>query len=57
MKKKVISVRDIIFDKDMIWDKKLIPYFNNNIKELDKPIIYIKISESKALEIKNIHFI
>lgn len=37
-------MKDIIFDKDIVWDRKLISNSDDNIKELDKTIIYIKIS-------------
>ena len=53
----MVSIRDVIFDKDNIWDGKPIPYFDNDIKELDKAIVHIKIPESKALEIKDIQLV
>lgn len=54
MKKKVVFVKDVVFDKYTIWDRKPIPYSNNNIKEFDEQIIYIEILKLKALEIENI---
>lgn len=43
-KKKVISVRNVIFDKDEIWDGILFQYMANKIKELDKVIQIIELS-------------
>lgn len=54
IKKKVVSIRNIIFDKNTVLDRKPIFYFDNNIKELDKAIIYIEISEFNAKEIEDI---
>lgn len=51
LEKKVVSVRDMIIKKDIVWDEKSILYFDDNIKELDETIVYIEIHESKAEEI------
>ena len=57
IKKKVISVKNVIFYEDTIWDKKPISYTSDDIKELDDAIIYIEIHESEALEIEDIQLI
>lgn len=58
LKKKVVSIRDIIFDEDTIWDKKLIAYSDDDIKESDKAIVLtIEIPESEAKEIEDIQLV
>ena len=57
IKKKVVSVRDVIFDEDTIWDGKPIPYTSDNIKELDNAIVRIEIPESEVLEMEDIQLI
>ena len=37
-KKKIVSVQDIIFDKDKVWDDKPIQYNTEKIKKLDNAI-------------------
>ena len=49
-KKKVISVRDIIFDEDEYWDGKRIQYSSNDIKELDDAIEVIEVPQSEEME-------
>lgn len=49
-KKKVILVRNIIFDKDKTWDGKQIQFFSQDIKKLDKAIKIIKISQEKIVK-------
>ena len=57
IKKKVVSVRDVIFDEDTIWDGKPIPYSDDDIKELDEAIVHIEIPESEALEMEDIQLV
>ena len=47
----------MIFDKDIVWDGKSIAYSNNDIKELDKAIVYIEIPESEAKKIEDIQLV
>ena len=47
----------MIFHKDTIWDKKLIPYTSDDIKELDDAIAHIEIRESEALEMEDIQLV
>ena len=49
-KKKVISVRDVIFDEDEVWDGKPIQYTAVDIKELDEAIQIIEEPQSDELE-------
>lgn len=56
-KKKIVFIRDIIFNKDIMSDKKLIPYFDDNIKELNKAITHIEIIKLEVLETKNIQLV
>lgn len=53
----MVSVKHVIFDKDTIQDRKLILYSNDDIKKLDKAIVYIGIFELKVLKIKNIQLV
>ena len=57
IKKKVIFIRDVIFDEDTVWDRKPIAYSNDDIKELDEAIVHIKIPESEAKEMKDIQLV
>ena len=57
IKKKVVSVWDVIFDKDTVWDGKPIAYSDDDIKELDKVIIHIEILESEAKEMEDIQLV
>ncbi len=57
IKKKVVSVRDIIFCKDIVWDRKPIAYSDNDIKGLDEAIIHIEIPESEAKKMEDIQLI
>ena len=57
IKKKVVSIRDVIFDEDTLWDEKPIAYFDDDIKELDKAIDHIEIPESGAKEIEDIQLV
>lgn len=54
IKEKVVLVREIIFDKDEVWDGKPIPYSDNDIRELDKAIKYIKVPELEVNKMENI---
>lgn len=45
IKTKMICERDVIFDKNTIQNEKTIFYFNDDIKKLDKIIVYIEISQ------------
>ena len=56
-KKKVVSVRDIIFDKNIVWNRKPILYFDDDIKELDKAIVYIEIPKSKTKKMDDIQLV
>lgn len=49
-KKIVISVQDIIFNEDKIWDCILLQNTTNKIKELDKAIQVIKLLQKNKLE-------
>ena len=53
-KKKVVSVRDVIFNEQEVWDGKLIQRTPDEIKEMDKTIEVIKIPESEVMEIEDI---
>lgn len=46
----------MIFDKDIVWDRKPIAYSDNNIKMLDKVIVHTQIPKSKAKKMKDILF-
>ena len=56
-KKNVVSVQDTIFDKDIVCNGKSIAYSDDDIKKLDKAIVYIKIPKSEAKKIKDIQFV
>ena len=47
----------MIFDKDIVWDRKPIVYFDDSIKELDKAIVHIEISESETKEMEDIQLV
>ena len=47
----------MIFDKDTVWNRKPIAYFDDDTKELDKAIVHIEIPELEAKEIEYIQFI
>lgn len=49
-KKKVISVRNVIFNEDEIWDSILFQCIANKIKELNKAIQIIELSQIDKLE-------
>ena len=53
-KQKTISVWNVIFDEQQIWNEKTIKYIIQNIKQLDETIFIIKISHIN--EIKNQQF-
>ena len=44
----------MIFNKNTEWDRKPIIYSDDNIKELDKAIVYIEIPKSKAKKMEDI---
>ncbi len=56
-KKKVVSVRNAIFNENTVWDGKPIAHSDDDIKELEEAIVYIEISESKAKEMEDIHLV
>lgn len=45
----MITIKDIIFDKDEYGNRKEIWYFSNNIKKLDNVIKVIKIFQLEAI--------
>ncbi len=47
----------MIFDKDIVWDRKPIAYYDDNIKKLNKAIVYIEIYESEAKKIVEFLFV
>ena len=49
-KKKVVSVRDIIFNKDKVWDGMPFQHTTNKIKKLNKAIQVIKLLQIDKLE-------
>ena len=53
-KKNVISVWDVIFDKNKVWDSKPIISIFDKIRELDKAIEIVEVPPSE--EIENIYF-
>ena len=57
IKKKVVSLQDVIFKEDIVWDGKPIAYSDDDIKELDKAIVYIEIPKSKAKEMEDIQLV
>lgn len=46
----MISIQNVIFNKDEVWDDMLFQYIINNIKELDKTIQVIELPETDKLE-------
>lgn len=56
-KNKVVSVRYVIFDKNIVWNEKLIVHSNDDIKELDETIIDIEISILETKEMEDIQLI
>ena len=53
-KKRVVSVRDVIFNKDKVWNDMPFEHMANKIKELDKTIQVIELPQPDKLE--NIQF-
>lgn len=49
-KKKVISVRDVMFDEDECWDGKRIRISVDDIKELDEAIEIVEVPQSEEME-------
>ena len=49
-KKKIVSVRDVIFNEDEIWDGVPLPHGTNKIKELDKAIQVVTLPQIDKLE-------
>lgn len=49
-KRKVISVRDVIFDEDQVWDGQKIQFSIEDIKELDDAIEIIEVPQSHEME-------
>lgn len=49
-KKKIILVRDIIFQKDECWDGKKIQISMDNIKELNEAIEIMEVPQSEEIE-------
>ena len=48
--KKVISARDVFFDKNKVWDKRSFQLTVNEIKKLNKAIEVVKIAPSDKIE-------
>lgn len=57
IKKKVVSVKDVIFDEDTVWDRKPIAYSDDDIKELDEAIVHIEIPKLEAKKIEDIQLV
>lgn len=53
MKKKIILIRDIIFNKEKVYNKKPNIYYNNDINKINKAIKQIKVFKFKVKEIKD----
>ena len=51
-KKKVISVRDVIFNKDEIWNGELIQYTADRIQKIEDVIKIVQVSESKVEDLQ-----
>ena len=49
-KQKVISVRNVIFDEQQMWDEKTIEYIIKNIKQFDETISIIEILHINKIE-------
>ncbi len=49
-KKRVVSVRDVIFNEDKIWDGVPLQRIGDNIKELDEAIQVIELPQADKLE-------
>lgn len=53
----MVFEKNVIFDKDIIKNWKSILYFDNNIKDLNKIIVYIEIFKLKAQKMEDIPFV
>ena len=53
-KKKVVSVRDVIFNEEEVWDGKPIQRTPDEIKEMDEAIEVIQLPESEIMETEDI---
>lgn len=53
-KKKVVSVRDVIFNEDEVWDGEPIQYTADKIKKLDEAIEIVQVPESDVLGTEDI---
>ena len=51
-KKKVISVRDVIFNEDEIWNGESIQYTADRIQKMDDVIKIVQVSESEVEDIQ-----
>ena len=51
-KKKLVSVQDVIFNKDEIWNKESIQYTANKIKKIDDAIKIVKVLKLEAEDIQ-----
>ena len=49
-KRKVISARDVIFDKDKVWDRKPIRLTSDKVQERDKAIEVVEIPQAEEQE-------
>ena len=49
-KQKVILARDVIFNKNEVWDRKLLRLLADNIKELDKAIEMVEVSQTDKMK-------
>ncbi len=54
IKKKIILIREVIFDEEEVWDGKPISYSDNDIKKRDKAIERIEVLELEAKEMEDI---
>lgn len=53
----MISVKDIIFDENKVWNRKPISYFNNDIKKLNQAIIHVEIPELETKKMEDIQLV
>lgn len=50
IQKKVILIKNIIFDKNKTWNREQIQFFSQNIRKLNKAIEIIKVFQEEILE-------
>lgn len=51
-KKKIVSVQDVIFDEDKVWDGEPIQYNTDKIKRLDNAIEIVQMPEVETEDIQ-----